>query len=170
MNVYRRAREYRRSRLGAGDVIEVCYPIFKHYAIVSDRIIGDRPALISLSRRTGCVTEEPWRHAVGDRRFDVSFIHGGLPGELVVARARWCMLTGIVKYNLLTFNCEHFVRFVHGLPRESAQVRSAVKGACIGVASALLLPQFSVSRALLLTGAGALTTLRRHARKRQPMI
>ncbi len=164
MNSDRRYCERHLGRLQPGTVIEVDYPIFKHYAIVSDRFIDGLPTLIALSRRTGRVTEEPWTRATAKRRFEISPIAGDLPGDTVVSRARFWMQQGIVRYNLLTFNCEHFVRLAHGLPVESVQVRRAVKGACIGMMSALLIPQLTLGRALLLTGVGTITGLRRGAR------
>jgi hypothetical protein len=149
--------------LSPGTVIEVCYPIFKHYAIVSDQFVDGHPTLISLSRRTNAVTEESWQQVTQGRRINVSAIHGQLPGHVVVANARACMSARDLHWNLLTFNCEHFVRFVHGLPVESNQVQSAVKGAVIGALSTLLLPKVTLARVALLAGTGVITGLRHYS-------
>ncbi len=148
-----------------GTVIEVCYPIFKHYAIVSDRSVDGRPTLISLSRRTNAVTEEPWGQVTQGRRINISPIQGQLPGHTVVANARACLTAKDLRWNLLTCNCEHFVRLVHGLPVESNQVQSAVKGAVIGALSTLLLPQITLTRMVLFAGTGVITGLRHHTQK-----
>lgn len=145
-----------------GTVIEVCYPIFKHYAIVSDQFKDGHPTLISLSRRTNAVTEEPWRQVTQGRRINVSSIHGGLPAHIVVANARACVEAAELRWNLLTFNCEHFVRLVHGLPVASNQVQSAVKGAAIGVLGTLLLPKVTLTRLVLFAGTGVVTGMRRY--------
>lgn len=148
--------------LKPGTVIEVCYPIFKHYAIVSDQIVDGHPTLISLSRRTNTVTEEPWQKVTQGRRTKISPIHGQLPGNIVVANARACMRTKDLRWNLLTFNCEHFVRLVHGLTVESDQVKSAVKGAAIGILSTLLLPKVTLTRVVLFASTGLISGLRHH--------
>ena len=70
-----------------------------------------------------------------------------------------------LRWNLLTFNCEHVVRFVHGLPVESNQVQSAVKGAVIGALSTLLLPKMTLTRMVLFAGTGVITGLRQHTQK-----
>ena len=150
------------SSLNPGTVIEVCYPIFKHYAIVSDQFVDGHPTLISLSRRTNTVTEEPWQQVTQGRRVNISPIHGQLPGDIVVANARACVRAKDLRWNLLTFNCEHFVQLVHGLPVESGQVQNAVKGAVIGALSTLLLPKVTLTRMMLLAGTGVITGLRRY--------
>ena len=48
------------SLLEPGTVIAVRYTMYKHFAIVSDRISNGMPNLISLSYRTSGVQEEPW--------------------------------------------------------------------------------------------------------------
>ena len=68
-----------------------------------------------------------------------------------------------IKWNLLTSNCEHFVRLAHGLPAHSSQVRTALKGAVIGAAITVVLPKVTLARLALFAGTGLLTGLRRHA-------
>ncbi len=148
-----------------GTIIEVCYPIFKHYAIVSDRFYGEHPMLISVSRRTNAVTEEPWLQVTRGRRINISPIHGQLPGHIVVANARACVEAKDLRWNLLTFNCEHFVRLVHGLPVESVMVQSAVKGAVVGALGTLLLPQVTLTRMALFAGTGIVSGLRHHTQR-----
>jgi len=150
-------------RVAVGAVIEVCYPIFKHYAIVCDRHVNGYPTLISLSRRTGAITEEPWHQVTRERPIHISPIRGPLSGPAVVANARALMRRRAMKWNLLTCNCEHFVRLAHGLPAHSSQVRTAIKGAVIGAASTVVLPNVTLARVALFAGTGLLTSLRHYA-------
>ncbi len=140
-------------------VISIRYPLYKHFAIVSDRSIDGKPNLISLSYRAGAVLEEPWDTVVGKYPIELSSIRGGDSAEVVLKRAR-NYLNSEINYNLLTFNCEHFVRLVHGLPAESRQVQRALYGAIIGTATCLLLPKITLARFALLASAGAITSLK----------
>lgn len=150
--------------LEAGTVIAIRYTMYKHFAIVSDRLINGIPNLISLSYRTSKVQEEPWDIVVGNRSIEQSFIKGDYSKEVVLSRARSCIDKNI-KYELLTFNCEHFARYAHGLPIESVQVKQAIYGAVLGAASCLLLPKLTIARFVALTTAGAVTSLRKSLHK-----
>jgi len=151
-------------QLAPGTVIAVRYPMYKHFAIVSEAYIqndrGYRPKLISLSYRTGGVQEEPWESVVGNQDIEVSPIQGKLTTEQILSRARSCIGRKI-KYHLFTFNCEHFVRYAHGLPVESVQVNQALQGAALGAVSCMLVPNLTITRFAVLTTAGAVTALRK---------
>ena len=138
--------------------------MYKHFAIVSDRISDGMPNLISLTYRTSRVKEEPWDIVVGNRSIEQSFIKGDYSKEVVLSRARNCIDKNI-KYELLTFNCEHFARYAHGLPIESIQVKRAIYGAALGAASCVLLPKLTVARFAMLTTAGAVTSLKKSLHK-----
>lgn len=152
------------NQLTPGTVIAVRYSMYKHFAIVSDNRednkIDGMPNLISLSYRTHGVQEEPWHTVVGNRNIEKSNIQGSCPTELVLSRARE-FIDRKVKYQLFTFNCEHFVRYAHGLPMESIQVKRALHGAVIGAATCALLPNLTVARFAVMTAAGAATSLRK---------
>lgn len=107
--------------------------VYHHYAIVSDRMHGDKPMLISLSYRTGTVAEEPWDEVVRGRSIERSGLRSDLDAAEVVARAR--AKVGNARYNLIKNNCEHFVCDVLGLPARSRQVEHA---AGVGVSALLL--------------------------------
>jgi len=158
-----RLMDGKRQEFSPGSVVEVCFPLFKHYAIASDRRVDRRPTLIGLSYRTGSVEEEPWRVAAGDREVRLSNIQGPLPGLLVVKRARACARRTDISWNLFTRNCEHFVRAAHGLPVESPQVRNAIGGAILGVAAVVVAPHATVVRMLLAAHCGAFARMRRFA-------
>ncbi|MEM7401783.1 MAG: lecithin retinol acyltransferase family protein [Pseudomonadota bacterium] len=150
-------------KLLPGDIVAVRYPMYKHLAIVSDQLSTFNgqtfPNLISLSYRTGTVQEEPWHSVVGNKVVERSTISGNKSSRSVLSRARTCMQLNI-QYDLLTFNCEHFVRYACGLSVESVQIKNAFYGTAIGVASCLLLPKVTLTRFALLATTGAIASLR----------
>lgn len=152
------------NQLIPGTVISIRYSMYKHFAIISDRIHEDMPMLISLSYRTNGVEEEPWSDVVSNHTVEESSIQGEYSTEVVLSRARNCINQDI-KYALLNFNCEHFVRYTHGLPIKSIQVRQTIYGAAIGATSCLLLSKFTITRFALLTTIGAYTSLKNSLRK-----
>ena len=149
--------------LRPGDVIAVHHHLYKHFAIVSDQNSAfqgiSMPNLISLSSRTGTVREEPWHVVVENKVVTKSSISSRKPRNSVLSRARSCILLDI-QYDLLSFNCEHFVRFAHGLPIESIQVKNTLYGTALGVASCLLLPKTTLLRFALLATTGGLAGLK----------
>ena len=145
--------------LSPGSVISVRYSLYKHFAIVSDSFTDGKPNLISLSHRSGGVLEEPWSTAVGNRPFELSSIQGNKSSDTVLACAR-SFIGSDIRYNVVTFNCEHFVRLVHGLPVKSKQVRRALYGAMFGTASCILLPKITLARLAILISVGAVTSLK----------
>ena len=147
-------------QLTPGTVIAIRYPLYKHFAIVSDRNIDKLPQLISLSNRNKGVREESWQTVVENRTIERSSINGSLSMEEILSNARSCINKNI-KYKLFTFNCEHFARYVHGLPIESVQVKQTLYGALIGAASCALLPNLSITRVAVMTTAAAVTSLRK---------
>jgi hypothetical protein len=146
--------------LTPGTVIAIRYLMYKHFAIVSDRKTNNMPNLISLSYRSKGVLEESWQTVVGDRAVEQSSIMGNYSNENVLSNARRCINKNI-KYKLLTFNCEHFVRYIHGLPIESVQVKQTLYGAILGATSCALLPNLTIARFAIMTTAGAATSLRK---------
>ncbi len=81
------------------------------------------PSVISASKRTGLVLEEPWEdfsQGAPVRRLD---LRGKLDPQQVLGRARSRLGQ---QWRLLFGNCEHFVRWAHGLPEESPQLQGGV--------------------------------------------
>lgn len=75
--------------------------------------------VIASSAQAGGVVEEPWdTFAQGCAVYSLGY-PGELPWPQVVRRAR--SLIGM-RYNLFTANCDHLVRFAHGLTPWSPQV------------------------------------------------
>lgn len=147
-----------------GTVVSIRYPMYKHFAIISDRVSNNMPMLLSLSYRRNGIKEESWSTVVGGRPIERSNIQGTYPMDIVVQRARSCIDKDI-KYALFNFNCEHFVRYVHGLPVESIQVKRAVYGAIFGAASCLLLPKLTIVRLAIFATTGAAASLKNSLHK-----
>lgn len=145
--------------LPPGSVISIRYSLYKHFAIVSDCFVDGKPNLISLSHRTGRVLEESWDTVVGKQPIELSRIQGTESASAVLTHAR-SFISRDIKYNLFTFNCEHFVRLVHGLPVKSKQVRRTLYGAMLGIASCLFLPKITLARLAILISVGAVTSLK----------
>lgn len=149
------------NELTPGKVIAIRYTLYKHFAIVSDCFDNNNgmPKLISLSYRSSAVQEESWHDVVRGKPIEETNIKGNYTQDVILARARSCIDRSI-KYNLLTFNCEHFARYAHGLPVESIQVKRALYGAVLGAASCALLPKLTIARFAILTTTSAVTSLK----------
>lgn len=109
-----------------GTVVSTPRPGFRHYGITTDRYIKGYPTVISNTSRFGKVVEESMGDFLGGYDLRIEGYWGSLPEYAVLARARGQLGT---QYDLFSWNCEHFVRFVHGLERESPQIQGAVIGA-----------------------------------------
>lgn len=116
--------------LPAGTVIRVNCGFYDHVALLSDRWIGGERGVLSFSaQRCGLVEQCISTFAAG-RHVTVDGYLGGLPPGTVMQRAR---LKQGQSYSWTKFNCEHFVRYAHGVPVESPQLQQwAVLG---GIAS-----------------------------------
>lgn len=104
----------------AGTVVSI--PIFlfyRHKGIVSDRWYGGKPMIVSNSARSGGVHEEPWEVFAEGNSVMVDGYPGGLPNFEVLSRAKSLIGT---QYDLLRWNCEHFIAYAHGLKPKSPQV------------------------------------------------
>lgn len=115
--------DYRRIALPAGTVVGVRFGLIEHVGIVTDRTIDGMPAVISNSRARGGVCEEPLSGFAAGRPVRLHRAMSDMPGHEVAYRAR--RMVGR-RYDVLRFNCEHFVRIAHGLKPRSPQVYGAV--------------------------------------------
>lgn len=111
------------NKLIPGTVVSTMIGPIEHFGIVSDRFDGGIPRIISNSKKTGCVSEEPAKIFTNGKKVRVHTFRGNLSSYTVIARAR--SLIGS-NYNLLNWNCEHFIRWGHGLKPESPQIKSAL--------------------------------------------
>lgn len=109
--------------VSAGDVIRIRCGLYDHVALVSDRLMGGEIALISISAQPGHVFEQRFSELVGNRSWKNEGYPGALPPSVVLHRARQMAHR---PYSLTSWNCEHFVRWAHGLPAESPQLQWGV--------------------------------------------
>lgn len=121
-----------------GTVVAVNVGPITHVGVVTDKIVDGLPTVISNSMRAGGVAEEPLGlFANGGQVWLLGYI-GRLSPHEVIERAR----SQIGKQWNLFWNCEHLVRWVHGLKPESPQlVMGAALVATLSLAVALMLSQ-----------------------------
>ncbi len=115
--------DYRQISLPPGTVIGVRFGLIEHVGIVTDGTIGGMPAVISNSRAHGGVREEPLSRFADGRPFRVHKKMSDLPKHEVTERAR--RMIGR-RYDVVRFNCEHFVRLAHGQKPRSPQLHTVL--------------------------------------------
>lgn len=138
-----------------GSILALDCGYFTHFAFISDRIGADGyPMLIGASDRTGTVKEEMWSDIVGRSSFEIIENPGELSIVEVLRHAR--NQIGNWPYSLLKNNCEHFVNWASGLPKESKQVSSGVvSGIAIATATYALAEESKGLKALAGLALGA---------------
>jgi Lecithin retinol acyltransferase len=111
----------------------VVWGIFCHRGIVSDRRQNGVPMVIANARDTQGVAEVPLEKFTTGPPCFVEGYPSELPPEEVLYRAR-CMLGK--PYDLLRFNCEHFVSVCHGKRPSSPQVGAVALLVAVGFLAA----------------------------------
>lgn len=112
----------------AGTVIRVNTGLYSHVGLLGDRFINGERSVLSFSAEAKGFVEEPFSAFSGGRPVVCDGYLGDLPPEGVMWRAR--QKAG-QPYSWLDFNCEHFVRYAHGVPMESPQLQQV--GAIVGI-------------------------------------
>lgn len=116
--------------LPAGTVVRVSHGWYDHVALVGDRVVRGERTVFSFSAKAGGIVEEPYSVFASGREVSIDGYLGGLPSETVMQRARLKRGQG---YSWTEFNCEHFVRYAHGVRVESPQLRKfALLGGVVG--------------------------------------
>ena len=114
-----------------GDVVASDFGAYQHFSIVSDRVCSmGKYMLISASKRTGTVKEEPFDIATNGKRTYTADVKTTLSAREILFNARnqidkW-------KYSVTDSNCEHFINWALGLTVTSRQVVAGVSGATAG--------------------------------------
>lgn len=111
---------------------------YRHPGIVSEATPLAERSVISSSWRHRSVAEEPFSEFAAGRNVRVDGYFGDLQPEHVLQRARAALGT---PYDLFKRNCEHFVRYAHGVVPSSPQLKVA-----IGVTAMCLLATALVCR------------------------
>ena len=102
-----------------GTIVAVAVGPVEHVGILAGQTPDGRLTVISNSRRAGGVVEEPIDSFAGGAKVRVLSYPGILAPAAVVWRARSRLGQ---RWNLFNWNCEHFVRWVHGLKPTSPQL------------------------------------------------
>ena len=105
-----------------GTVVRVDTGLYSHVGLLGDRVINGERSVLSFSAEANGFVEEPVSAFSGGRSVACDGYLGNLPPAVVMWRAR--QKAG-QPYSWLDFNCEHFVRYAHGVPVESPQLRQA---------------------------------------------
>lgn len=113
--------------LHPGTILSTGRPGYRHFGVTTDQYINGLPTVISNTGKYGKVIEESLEQFQEQGDLKIEGYWGLLPPQDVLRRAREKIGT---RYLLLNWNCEHFVRFVHGLKLESPQV-AAVAALCM---------------------------------------
>jgi hypothetical protein len=109
----------------------------EHFGVLTGRhLFGMAPTIISASKIYRAVAEESLEQFSLGAPIYAHGVWSKQPWQRTVKNARSKIGT---PYHLFQNNCEHFVRFCHGLPPESPQVAKAVGWTLVaGVAAWLL--------------------------------
>jgi hypothetical protein len=96
----------------------------RHFGIVSSKCGPDGlPIMIANARAHGGPREESWHRFTEGQLHERAYYPSALSPEKVLYNAYGMFGT---RYNLVAWNCEHFVNACHGLPATSRQVRVAM--------------------------------------------
>lgn len=116
--------------LPAGTVIRVRHGLYDHVAMLGDRAISGERGVIAFSAQAGGFVEQPFTAFAAGRAVVIEGYLGSLLPSVVMQRAR--MKQG--QAYSWSFNCEHFVRYAHGVAVESPQLHQwAFLGGLLGV-------------------------------------
>ncbi|WP_461536593.1 lecithin retinol acyltransferase family protein [Spongorhabdus nitratireducens] len=135
-------------RYPAGTVLKIDCIAFWHFGLAD----GDG-GVIHNSRKRGKVTRETLEDFADGRDIIVSDIMGDDPDN-AVRQAKKLLGT---RYRVMSENCEHFVRHVHGLNKESRQIQQYVLAA-VGAGTALLTKNKILKTAALTMASASLST------------
>jgi hypothetical protein len=102
-----------------GTIISIAVWPVDHVGIVTDRFVDGSPTIISNSLRRGGVVEETWQSFHAGLESQSRGYPGRLLPSVVLKRAR----SKLGSKWTPTSNCEHLVRYAHGLPVESPQLQ-----------------------------------------------
>ncbi len=129
--------------LPPGTTISVKFGFYKHYGLVSEKNINGVPMIISNSFRRKGVYAEPWEDLTCNRKIEIRGFPGQLDPHLVLSRARSKIGT---KWNLINWNCEHFVNWAHGLKAHSPQLNAYATCASIVLGIVILHKMAKINR------------------------
>lgn len=128
-----------------GTTLKVDIGVYWHYGMAAGY-----DEIIHLTKRNGSVVRESYDDFSGGREIlECAEITSDFPQEAVNRALDYTDK----RYDLLNFNCEHFVRMCHGLEKESHQVQSAVIAGGSTLAMVSPHPMVKLAGAVFATGA-----------------
>jgi hypothetical protein len=118
--------------LPLGTVVRVSHGLYDHVGLLSDRVIEGERSVVSFCAAVGGFLEEPFSAFAAGRQVFSDGYFGQLPPDVVMKRARSVRAQ---VYAWTQFNCEHFVRYAHGVRVESPQLQRcmALVAGCAGL-------------------------------------
>ena len=118
-------------------IVIVYMGLYEHWALLSDKVSGGKPMLISNTWRNGTVKEEAWDQVVGGRPYKIHAVKPSSPAHVILTKAR--NAAGHVKYDLIRYNCEHFINdMITGVAKSSQVRQMALIGSLTFAVSVLL--------------------------------
>ena len=103
----------------AGLVIRVRHAWYDHVAMLGDGALSQERSVVAFSAQAGGFIEQPFSEFALGQKVNVEGYLGSLPPAVVMQRAR---MKRRQPYSWMSFNCEHFVRYAHGVELESPQL------------------------------------------------
>ncbi len=114
-----------------GTVVRVRHGLYDHLGLLGECMSGADRSVLAFAAQAGGFIEQPFSEFAGGRQVTVDGYLGNLCPEVVLQRAR--SMQGRA-YSWLAFNCEHFVRYAHGVDIQSPQLRQwALLGSMAGL-------------------------------------
>ena len=124
----------------AGDVVVTQFGVYQHWSLVSDRLCSlGKNMLISATKRTGTVQEEPWDDVTEGKHTYVAVSNTNKSTSQILSDAR--SQIGNWVYSAKDNNCEHFVKWSSGLKVSSSQVNAGIGGAAVGAVAVAALAE-----------------------------
>lgn len=125
------------SLLPVGSVLSVDFGLYTHVGVVTGHDRRGLPIVTSNSHRRGGVFQESFAEFCEGRPCKL-IRAAGHDASILVQRARAALGQ---KYDLLRFNCEHFIEWVKGNPPSSGQLAfwgavAVIAGFCVAAAMA----------------------------------
>ena len=114
-----------------GNVVVTQFGLYQHWSIVSDQLCSiGKNMLISATKRTGTVEEEPWDQVTQGKHTYIIELNSNKPVSKILSDAR--SQIGLWAYSVTDKNCEHFAKWSSDLKVSSTQVNAVVGGGLVG--------------------------------------
>lgn len=114
----------------AGDVVVTQFDTYQHWSLVSDRICPDgKNMLISATKRTGTVQEEPWDNVTKGKHSYVAISNSEKPIYQILSDARSQIDNWI--YSIEINNSQHFIKWSSCINVSTEQAKPGLDGVIV---------------------------------------